>query len=66
MGISLEHPEGLVAGDGRYLHGVQTLLEELARGLVPEIVEGQVHRSIVTQDSGSNIPTMSSPFLGLI
>lgn len=32
-----------MAGDCRDLHGIQSFLEEAARGLMPEIVESEIH-----------------------
>ena len=38
VGVALEHLQRLVSGDGRDFHYVQPLLEEAARGLMPQVV----------------------------
>src|SRR5580700_1277935 len=41
VGVALEHLQRLVAGDGGDLHHIQSLFEESARSLVPQVVEAE-------------------------
>ena len=42
MGVTLEHPQLLVAADRRDLSDVEALLEQTADALVPEIVKAEI------------------------
>ncbi len=40
--MAFEHLQGLVPGNGRDLHGVQTLFEQPAGGFMPQVVEAKI------------------------